>query len=140
VRSYGAEAFGAHLDWCLDAAEWVAEEVSRRAEHLRVLLPPTLSVATFYLPPEWGVGRGSLDCDTLVRWLAADINSRGRVLVAPTKVGSMPCLRVCVLSSKTQPSHLSAIVEDLVAAEGAVVDALHRFDRERASNPGHVAQ
>ena len=133
LRAYGDEAFASHLDWCLDAAQWVADTVSSRAQHLELLGPPALSVANFRFADAALVPR--VDREEMTRWLVSEVNAKGRVLVAPTRVDGEPCLRVCALSSRTEPSHLEHLVEDLLQAEAAVAEAAARLAVSRA-NPG----
>jgi glutamate/tyrosine decarboxylase-like PLP-dependent enzyme len=134
VRAYGTTAFASHLDWCLDAAQWVAEQLSRRASHLELVAPPLLSVVNFRFASRCVCER--VTREELTRALVSEVNSMGRVLVAPTHVGSEHSLRICALSSRTEPKHLSALVEDVLMAEATVVSTAERLERARANPDG----
>jgi hypothetical protein len=120
VRAHGAAAFGAHLDWCLDATQWLARTLQPRMELLELAAPPSLSIAVWRVRAETLRALPHVSADELVAWVTTHVNTAGRVLLAPTHALGAPLLRVCVLSCATEPAHLSALVEDLLAAEAAV--------------------
>ena len=131
VRSYGAEAFASHLNWCLDAAAWIAESVRARSDELVLLTPPNLSVINLTFKERRHSSK--VDVEEMILWLTAEVNAMGRVLVAPTQVSGRACLRLCVLSSSTTPQHLSFLLEDILEAERRVAALATRLEGARAN-------
>ena len=133
LRAHGIEAYAAHLDWCLDATQWLADEL-RQSKHIEIVTPATLCTFTFRVtvPEMNGANDGQL-----AQWLVDDVNGRG-ALIAPTQVQgtavvrvwcALECPRSCffgalanltvlvyvcsVLSCRTSPERLEAICEDI---------------------------
>lgn len=138
LRAYGADAFTSHLDWCLDSARWLAETIAEEAAALRVMALPTLNVVNLSFDRYvGGVSQSLVSTSEMVAWLTLEINARGRVLVAPTRVRGEACLRVCVLSCATTPEHLRSLRKDILQAETVVLDATSCLEAARR-NPGRA--
>ena len=81
----------------------------------------------------------------MIEWLVNDVNARGRALVAPTMseprvdsggrlLDASSSVRICILSCRTSPSHMAALLDDLLHAEAAVLAAAATVHRAR-TNP-----
>ena len=102
--TYGTRAYADAVDTAIRTVRGFADEVAARPE-FQLLLEPELSIVLFtregwsredYL--EWSKRRGS----------------EGKYLVVPTSWHGAPCLRICVVHPRTEPSALTAILDDLV--------------------------
>jgi hypothetical protein len=123
LTAYGPEAFAKHLDWCLDATNWLAKQLLEAGE-FELVSGPQLSTLTFRLKRTFkGVSRTDV-----VHWLVDDINARGRVLLAPTEVFGEACVRVCILSARSSPQNLRELLFDVVQAGAAVAANLGRLE------------
>ena len=89
LRAHGTEAFTAHLEWCLEATQWLANEL-RQSKHIEIVTPATLCTFTFrvVVPQMNGSSYGQL-----AQWLTDAVNERG-ALIAPTKVQGVAVVRV----------------------------------------------
>ncbi len=102
--TYGTRAYADAVDTAIRTVRGFADEVAARPQ-FQLLLEPELSIVLFtregwsredYL--EWSKRRGS----------------EGKYLVVPTSWHGAPCLRICVVHPRTEPSALTAILDDLV--------------------------
>ena len=102
--TYGTQAYADAVDTAIRTVRGFADEVAARPE-FQLLLEPELSIVLFtregwtredYL--EWSKRRA---CE-------------GRYLVVPTSWHGAPCLRICVVHPRTEPSALTAILDDLL--------------------------
>lgn len=118
LRAYGPGAFAKHLDWCQDAVEWFARRLEAAGGLLQLLTRPQLSTVTFRMRDTYH----HISQRELTEWLVDDINARGHVLLAPTSTSDgTSCVRLCVLSARTKPEHLSQLLRDVFAA-GVTID------------------
>ena len=127
LRAHGVEAYAAHLEWCLDAVQWLAAELDS-SPHLEIVTEPTLCTFTCRVRVE----AANVSSDALAQWLVDDVNSRG-ALIAPTKVHGSSVVRVCVLSCRTTPEHLEAVGRDIIQAAERVAE---RAAQEEAAAAG----
>jgi aromatic-L-amino-acid decarboxylase len=108
---HGVSAFRAALDEKLDLARWLAGQLPA-IPHLRLVAPPELTIQAFRLEPP---GLAGEDLDRLNQaWLDA-INTRGRVLLSPTRLAGRFTLRVAIQSFRTHRAEVEACLEDLRA-------------------------
>jgi aromatic-L-amino-acid decarboxylase len=123
LTAYGPEAFAKHLDWCLDAIEWLANAIVDAGE-FELVSGPGLSTLNFRLKRTFdGISRKDA-----VYSLVDDINARGRVLLAPTEIFGEACVRVCILSARSSPQNLGELVADVKQAGAAVGASLGRLE------------
>ncbi len=98
LAAYGPDAFSKHLDWCLDAIDWLAKAILAAGE-FELVSGPKLSTLNFRMKKAFA----GLSRTDVVRWLVDDINARGRVLLAPAK---LPGKRACAYASyRRAPRH-----------------------------------
>ncbi|MBC7531112.1 MAG: hypothetical protein H7318_05990 [Oligoflexus sp.] len=130
LRAHGPLAFAKHLDWCQDAVEWIARRLEDAGDLLMVVTPPQLSTVTFRLPDQYM----HVSQRELTEWLVDDVNARGHILLAPTSTSDgTSCIRVCVLSARTTPQHLTELVEDLIAAAKTIGGCATRLEHSRGN-------
>ncbi len=123
LTAYGPDAFAKHLDWCLDAIDWLAKAIVEVGE-FELISGPKLSTLNFRMKRTFaGFSRNDV-----VRWLVDDINARGRVLVAPTEIAGEACVRVCLLSARSSPRNLRELVSDITDAGAALAANLARLE------------
>ena len=110
LTAYGPDAFAKHLDWCLDAIDWLAKAILEAGE-FELVSGPKLSTLNFRMKRTFA----GLSRTDVVHWLVDDINARGRVLLAPTEVAGEACVRVCILSARSSPRNLRELLSDVIA-------------------------
>ncbi|MBC7660803.1 MAG: hypothetical protein H7249_13990 [Chitinophagaceae bacterium] len=131
LRSYGPEAFAKHLDWCQDAVEWFARSLENSQGLLELVTPPQLSTVTFCFKDSFL----HISNRELTEWLVDEVNSRSHVLLAPTSTADgRSCVRVCVLSARTKPEHLSLLADDVLAAALEIKRCAERLECARANS------
>ena len=123
LAAYGPDAFAKHLDWCLDAVGWLANAI-REAGDFELVSGPKLSTLNFRLKRTFA----GLSRTEVVHWLVDDINSRGRVLLAPTEISGEACVRVCVLSARSSPRNLRELLSDVIQSGADLVANLARLE------------
>ncbi|HWE53341.1 MAG TPA: pyridoxal-dependent decarboxylase [Bryobacteraceae bacterium] len=121
--AYGSDAFAKHLDWCLDAIDWLAKAILEAGE-FELVSGPKLSTLNFRMKRTFA-GVSPTDA---VHWLVDDINARGRVLLAPAEVYGEACVRVCILSARSSPRNLRELRSDVVQAGAALAANLARLE------------
>ena len=134
LRAHGPAAFALHLDWCQDAVTWLASMFRGEDDLLELVTAPQLSTLTFRVRRAYQ----GISAQELAVWLVDDVNARGRVLLAPTTTSSgVACVRICILSARSRPEHLSSLVEDVLAAAATVTRDAERLEQARA-NPARA--
>ena len=124
LAAYGPDAFAKHLDWCLDAIDWIAKAILEAGE-FELVSGPKLSTLNFRMKRTFA----GLSRTDVVRWLVDDINARGRVLLAPAEVAGEACVRVCILSARSSPRNLRELLSDVTQAGAALAANLARLER-----------
>ena len=102
--TYGTRAYADAVDTAIRTVRDFADEVAGRPE-FRLLLEPELSIVLFT--------REGWSRDDYLEWSKRRA-SEGKYLVVPTSWHGAPCLRICVVHPRTEPSALTAILDDLV--------------------------
>lgn len=133
LRAHGPAAFAQHLDWCQDAVMWLAATLQDANDLLELVTAPQLSTLTLRLRRSYQ----GISARELAAWLVDDVNARGHVLLAPTTTRGVACVRICVLSARSRPEHLSSLAEDVLAAAATVTRGAERLQRARA-NPARA--
>ncbi len=123
LTAYGPDAFAKHLDWCLDATDWLAKAILEAGE-FELVSGPKLSTLNFRMKRTFA----GLSRTDVVHWLVDDINARGRVLLAPTEVAGEACVRVCILSARSSPRNLRELLSDIIQAGAALAANLARLE------------
>ena len=102
--TYGTRAYADAVDTAIRTVRGFADEVAARPE-FHLLLEPELSIVLFT--------REGWSREDYLEWSKRRA-SEGRYLVVPTSWKGAPCLRICVVHPRTEPSALTAILDDLV--------------------------
>lgn len=116
IAMHGIGPFRRNLEEKLELAQWATEEL-RAIPGMEILAEPQLSIVAFRL------ARGTVgedETNALNRRLLAAINSRGRVYLTGTMLGSRFALRICVLSFRTHADRMREGLEDIRAAAASV--------------------
>ena len=112
VKLHGISAFREALDEKLDLTTWATEQL-RAIPGIEIVAEPQLTVAAFRLVRA-GMDEASLN--QLNRRFIAAINSRQRVHLSGTLLGSQYVLRICVLSFRTHLDRMVQGMDDIKAA------------------------
>ena len=116
IAMHGIGPFRRNLEEKLELTRWATEEL-RKIPNIEILAEPQLSIVAFR------IARPDLDENGLNalnhRFLAA-INSRKRVYLTGTMLGSAFALRICVLSFRTHADRVREGMEDIRAAAAEV--------------------
>ena len=97
LKTFGAKAFGAALEWGFHLAE-VAEESVRALPEWEVVTPAQMGVVTFRYAP---FGYGEDRCALLNRRLVADLVQDGFAMVTSTELRGRTVLRMCPINPRT---------------------------------------
>jgi glutamate/tyrosine decarboxylase-like PLP-dependent enzyme len=113
-KIYGIDALASAVASNYRLAEQLAQQVEGHPE-MQLLASPTLGVVVFrYVPPERAnrlIPDPSLD--ELNTRLALEVQQRGRVFLATTRVRGHVALRVCFVSFRTRAEDLAIIIEEV---------------------------
>lgn len=90
----------------------VAHEAVRSLPHVRVLLPPCLSLFAFRVERP---GCSEEENDATTRALVEGTTRRGRVMISGCGEGGRSWGRVCVLSFRSRRAEVDMLIEDLTA-------------------------
>ncbi len=104
LATYGTRAYADAVDTAIRTVRDFADEIAARPE-FQLLLEPELSIVLFT--------REGWSREDYLEWSKRRA-SEGRYLVVPTSWQGAPCLRICVVHPRTEPSALTAILDDLV--------------------------
>jgi aromatic-L-amino-acid decarboxylase len=116
IAMHGIGPFRRNLEEKLELTRWATEEL-RKIPNIEILAEPQLSIVAFRL------ARPDLDengLNALNRRFLAAINSRKRVYLTGTMLGSAFALRICVLSFRTHADRVREGMEDIRAAAAEV--------------------
>ncbi len=102
--TYGTRAYADAVDTAIRTVRGFADEVAARPE-FQLLLEPELSIVLFT--------REGWSREDYLEWSKRRA-CEGRYLVVPTSWHGAPCLRICVVHPRTEPSALTAILDDLL--------------------------
>jgi hypothetical protein len=123
LTAYGPDAFAKHLEWCLDAVDWLAKAIPETGE-FELVSGPKLSTLNFRMKRTFaGISRTDV-----VHWLVDDINARGHVLLAPAEVAGEASVRVCILSARSSPQNLRELLSDVIEAGATLAANLTRLE------------
>lgn len=116
IAMHGIGPFRRNLEEKLELTRWATEEL-RKIPNIEILAEPQLSIVAFR------IARPDLDengLNALNRRFLAAINSRKRVYLTGTMLGSAFALRICVLSFRTHADRVREGMEDIRAAAAEV--------------------
>lgn len=112
IAMHGIAPFRRNLEEKLELTRWATEEL-RRIPGIEILAEPQLSIVAFRLAPR---GLDDEAVNALNRRFLAAINSRARVYLTGTMLGTRFALRICVLSFRTHADRMREGMEDVRAA------------------------
>lgn len=112
IAMHGIGPFRRNLEEKLELTRWATEEL-RTIPGMEILAEPQLSIVAFRLARP---GLEEEAINGLNRRFLAAINSRKRVYLTGTMLGSRFALRICVLSFRTHADRMREGMEDIRAA------------------------
>ena len=116
IAMHGIGPFRRNLEEKLELARWATEEL-RRIAGIEILAEPQLSIVAFRLER---AGADDRTLNDLNRRFLDAINSRKRVYLTGTMLGTRFALRICVLSFRTHADRMRQGLEDIRAAAAAL--------------------
>jgi len=131
IKMYGMEPFRKELQLKLDLTQWAVEQISA-IPYIKIMTQPKLTIFAFRLEPDQVKEEMR---DQLNRDLLDNINKRGNVVISAirSRVKSesnekgkgvdMFCLRMVILSQRTQIEHVHQAVEDIKDATQEVLQS-----------------
>lgn len=116
IAMHGIGPFRRNLEEKLELTRWATAQL-RTIPGIEILAEPQLSIVAFRLTRP---GLDGEDVNDLNRRFLAAINSRKRVYLTGTMLGSRFALRICVLSFRTHADRMREGMEDIRAAAASV--------------------
>ena len=116
LATYGEAVFAEHVTACFDRARAFAAQLTE-APDFEVATPPEANIVCFRHLPAWLRGAALADQNRWQTEVRARVIGRGAYYLVQTELRGIVYLRVTIIHPLTSPEHLSALLDELRAAE-----------------------
>jgi glutamate/tyrosine decarboxylase-like PLP-dependent enzyme len=121
MKTHGSRAYAQSIENDVELARFLADEVDRRPDFVR-LAEQVLSIVNFrYVPP--GLALPDEELDRLNRRIVNRLVGEGSFLLAPTILKDRTAMRVCIVNFRTTEEDLTFLLDETARVGKELVDS-----------------